>query len=72
MGVKKIMPTYDFRCQECGDRFTVKMSWKDKDKAICPACGSGKLQQLFTGITILGGSSSSGGSCAAPTGSRFS
>ncbi|MDK2894715.1 MAG: hypothetical protein PWQ98_841, partial [Moorella sp. (in: firmicutes)] len=30
-----------------------------------------KLQQLFTGITILGGSSNSGG-CAAPAGSRFS
>ncbi|MEW8957666.1 MAG: zinc ribbon domain-containing protein [Moorella sp. (in: firmicutes)] len=64
------MPTYDFRCQECGERFTVKMSWQEKDKATCPACGSSKLQQLFTGITILGGSS--GGGCAAPSGSRFS
>ncbi|BCV20866.1 FmdB family zinc ribbon protein [Moorella sp. Hama-1] len=65
------MPTYDFRCQECGERFTVKMSLKEKDKATCPACGSQKLQQLFTGITILGGSSGGGG-CAAPAGSSFS
>lgn len=70
MGVNDV-PTYDFRCQECGERFTVKMSWKERDKATCPACGSQKLQQLFTGITILGGSSNSGG-CAAPAGSRFS
>ncbi|HBT47504.1 MAG TPA: zinc ribbon domain-containing protein [Peptococcaceae bacterium] len=65
------MPTYEFRCQDCGHRFTVQLSWRDKDKASCPSCGGRQLQQLFTGITILAGGGGDG-SCAAPAGSRFS
>ncbi|WP_173299050.1 FmdB family zinc ribbon protein [Thermanaeromonas sp. C210] len=65
------MPTYEFRCQDCGNRFTVRLSWQEKDKATCPSCGGRRLQQLFTGITILAGGSSGGG-CASPAGSRFS
>jgi len=64
------MSTYEFRCQKCGERFAARMSWQDKDKAACPACGSSKLQQLFTGINILGGGISN--KCSPPAGSRFS
>ncbi|MGB9662872.1 MAG: FmdB family zinc ribbon protein [Moorellaceae bacterium] len=66
------MPTYEFRCRDCGERFSVQLPWQEKDKAVCPSCGGKDLQQLFTGITILGRSSSESGSCAAPAGGRFS
>ncbi|SMB94266.1 putative regulatory protein, FmdB family [Thermanaeromonas toyohensis ToBE] len=65
------MPLYEFRCKECGEKFTMRLSWQEKDKAVCPSCGAQNLQQLFTGITILG-SSPKGSSCSAPSGSRFS
>lgn len=58
------MPTYDFRCGECGHKFTVLVSISEKDKVACPACGSGKIEQLFTGCAVRTGGS--GGSCNLP------
>ncbi|SMB90657.1 putative regulatory protein, FmdB family [Thermanaeromonas toyohensis ToBE] len=61
------MPTYDFRCQECGHIFSEFVPIKDKDKVRCPACG-GAVSQRFTGFIYMakgnGGSVSSGGSCS--------
>lgn len=61
------MPTYDFRCQECGHTFTVKVSYQEKDKVTCPQCGSSSIRQSFAGVNIFAG----GGGCSAPAGSRF-
>jgi len=65
------MPLYEFQCKDCGEKFSVRLSWQEKDKAVCPSCNSQNLRQLFTGITILGSGSKAGG-CSAPTGSPFS
>ncbi|MBF7082152.1 zinc ribbon domain-containing protein [Desulfallas sp. Bu1-1] len=58
------MPTYDFRCGQCGHKFTVLVSISEKDKVTCPACGAGKIEQLFTGCAVRTGGG--GGSCDLP------
>ncbi len=62
------MPVYEFRCQQCKQTFTVRTSWRDKDKTVCPKCGSLKLQQLFTSINVLGGGNNS---CSLSAANRF-
>jgi len=62
------MPTFDFKCNECGHQFSDFVSIKDKDKVRCPECG-GQASQRFTGFMYMsrGGSGSgncSGGNCS--------
>lgn len=54
------MPFYDFKCKDCGKSFTVFSSIKDKDKTVCPDCGSENVTQEFKSFNI--GTSGSGGS----------
>jgi putative FmdB family regulatory protein len=51
------MPTYEFECQKCGNRFSLFTTVSGRLKAVCPACQSGNLQQLFTGVSFVKGSS---------------
>ncbi|MCG8400932.1 MAG: zinc ribbon domain-containing protein [Firmicutes bacterium] len=57
------MPTYDFRCSDCGHKFTIMASISDRDKTTCPACRSAKVEQLFTGCQVR---TSGGGGCHLP------
>lgn len=34
------MPTYDYRCTECGHHFEVFHGIRDKTVQLCPKCGS--------------------------------
>jgi putative FmdB family regulatory protein len=54
------MPSYEFRCRECSQEFTVKISWRDKKAVRCPDCQSADLQELIGNysININGGSAS--------------
>jgi len=65
------MPNYDFRCKDCGEAFSKRVSWSEKDKVVCPKC-EGKTKQLFTGFGMLkgAGSGSTDSSCS-PVGSPF-
>ncbi|MCG0277190.1 MAG: zinc ribbon domain-containing protein [Thermanaeromonas sp.] len=74
------MPTYDFKCQECGHTFSEFVSIKERDKVRCPVCG-GAVSQRFTGFLYItkGGEggvstgssgSSCGGSCSSCSGCR--
>ncbi|KKM09254.1 hypothetical protein SY88_19705 [Clostridiales bacterium PH28_bin88] len=63
------MPSYDFRCESCGNSFTASCSIKEKDQVRCPECGGATLKQLFTGFTFLTGGSKSSSSCGG--GGRF-
>jgi putative FmdB family regulatory protein len=54
------MPFYDFRCNDCGERFEVQRPVDRRDEAACPTCGSASVQRLITGVTTLTGS----GSCS--------
>ncbi|NLO96892.1 MAG: zinc ribbon domain-containing protein [Peptococcaceae bacterium] len=64
------MPTYDFKCENCDHKFTIKCSMDDRDKQTCPSCGSSNITQRLTSINIGRSTNSgsnnieSGGSCS--------
>jgi putative FmdB family regulatory protein len=45
------MPTYEYRCKECGEHLEVVQSFKDDALTACPACG-GPLRKVFGSIGI--------------------
>jgi putative FmdB family regulatory protein len=45
------MPTYEYRCTECGEDLEVVQSFHDDPLTECPACG-GKLRKVFSPIGI--------------------
>ncbi len=59
------MPTYDFKCTKCNNRFSKFVLLKDKDNVKCPEC-NGETEQLFTGFLYKksgGGNDISSSSC---------
>jgi putative FmdB family regulatory protein len=42
------MPTYDYRCKDCGHHLEEFQSVTDEPLTTCPKCG-GNLQRLITG-----------------------
>ncbi len=48
------MPTYDYRCQACGKKFTrdVSMTEHEKRRPACPKCGSRKVAQSFSAVYV--------------------
>src|SRR5690606_15099807 len=40
------MPTYQYRCRDCGEELEVVQSFTDKPKTKCPAC-KGSLRKVF-------------------------
>jgi putative FmdB family regulatory protein len=67
------MASYDLVCDTCGHDFEVFRQGflKDEDR-VCPECGSVEVRQKFSSfLKNIGGSSSYGGGCAAPSGSPF-
>ncbi|WP_127794056.1 FmdB family zinc ribbon protein [Agromyces sp. LHK192] len=49
------MPTYSYRCTECGNAFDIQQAFTDDSLTDCPACG-GRLRKLFNtiGVTFNG------------------
>lgn len=49
------MPTYSYRCTECGTAFDIQQAFTDSTLTECPNCG-GKLRKLFNtvGVTFNG------------------
>src|SRR5215203_1289433 len=76
------MPTYEYRCKDCGHEFEAVQSFTDEAISVCPTCG-GTVKKRFgnVGISFKGSgfyktdtrssasSSSSGSSAAASAGS---
>lgn len=49
------MPSYDYRCKQCGRAFALfYKSYKDYDAAspVCPQCGSSDLTRLIRRVSI--------------------
>lgn len=49
------MPSYDYKCQSCGKRFTLSYkTYADYDVAhkVCPYCGGEHLSRLITRVAI--------------------
>ena len=42
------MPTYEYKCEDCGYKFEKFQSMKDKPIAKCPKC-DGTVQRLISG-----------------------
>ena len=49
------MPTYSYRCTECGNAFDIHQPFSDDALTTCEVCG-GKLRKLFNtiGVTFNG------------------
>ncbi len=49
------MPTYSYRCTECGEAFDIQQAFTDESLTVCPNCG-GPLRKLFNtvGVTFNG------------------
>lgn len=46
------MPTYEYACKKCGERFDVVQSFKDKSLRTHPGCG-GDVQKVFHPAGII-------------------
>lgn len=40
------MPTYEYRCRDCGHTFDVVQAMSDETLTVCPVCG-GELRKVF-------------------------
>ena len=49
------MPTYSYRCADCGHSFDIQQSFTDDSLTVCPECG-GTLRKVFgnIGVTFSG------------------
>ena len=45
------MPTYDYRCRDCGHEFEAQQAFSDDTLTECPACG-GALKKKFGSVGI--------------------
>lgn len=45
------MPTYSYRCTECGTAFDIHQSFSDAALTVCPTCG-GVLRKVFSPIGV--------------------
>lgn len=49
------MPTYSYKCTECGNAFDIQQAFSDASLSECPSCG-GRLRKVFgvVGVTFNG------------------
>jgi putative FmdB family regulatory protein len=45
------MPTYEYRCRDCGHTFDVVQAMSDETLTVCPVCG-GELRKVFAAPAI--------------------
>jgi putative FmdB family regulatory protein len=45
------LPTYSYKCTECGTAFDIQQAFTDDSLTVCPNC-SGKLRKVFTAIGV--------------------
>lgn len=50
------MPSYEFVCRQCQERFTVMVPYSQKRDVRCPRCNGDNLQELF-GLGLIGAGS---------------
>ena len=65
------MPIYEYRCEECGERFEAWLrSWQSPEPEKCPACGKAAVRRIpsLAAAPVRGGSVMLGGACV-PAGS---
>jgi putative FmdB family regulatory protein len=45
------LPTYSYKCTECGTAFDIQQAFTDDSLTVCPNCG-GKLRKVFTAVGV--------------------
>lgn len=45
------MPTYEYRCADCGHAFDIVQAFTDDSLTVCPECG-GRLKKVFGSVGI--------------------
>ncbi len=48
------MAVYSFKCNDCQNQFTVNCPIAEKDKVVCPQCGSKNLNRIYKPIGSIG------------------
>jgi putative FmdB family regulatory protein len=46
------LPTYQYRCTECGHSFEQFQSFTDDALSVCPECG-GRLRKVFNAVGVV-------------------
>ncbi len=46
------MPTYEYECRACGERFERIQSFRDEPIRVCPACG-GETRRVFQPVGVI-------------------
>ncbi|MUH59645.1 FmdB family zinc ribbon protein [Bifidobacterium canis] len=46
------MPTYHYRCKNCGYDFTKEQSFTDQPIEICPKCGAKQVHKVYSAVPI--------------------
>ncbi len=59
------MPTYEFTCKNCGNRFTIFTSVAKRNEASCPACQSRDIQQVYNAFMFIKGGGGGNGTASA-------
>jgi putative FmdB family regulatory protein len=49
------MPSYDYRCTDCREPFTVERSMKDSSETNCEHCGSANVSRIWNMMFRAGG-----------------
>jgi len=72
------MPTYAFSCENCGQRFEVFATFRQKEQGLrpqCPECGSERVKQAIGSLVFIARSGpatpfsgNGGGCCSIPRG----
>lgn len=63
------MPIYEYHCHDCEKEvsiFFLSFSEAEKETAICPECGTKKLERVFSSVSVVKGSRPSGPQAPAP------
>lgn len=47
------MPLYEYRCQDCGERQIVRLSFSDSSTPSCPICDSENTTRLISRVSII-------------------
>jgi putative FmdB family regulatory protein len=45
------LPTYSYKCTECGTAFDIQQSFTDDSLTVCPNC-EGKLRKVFNAVGV--------------------
>ena len=49
---RQAVPTYEYACEECGERFELRRLMTDRDSDTeCSKCGTGNPQRVFSVFT---------------------